>query len=645
MHMMRPVNILLSAFLLTLAPWCLSNALAQSTARWLPVDVQQFFIMPDQPAMVAFTLADASESTTAGGMQGYRICDYQDQLIKQGQAQLDDAGLLTMKLTLPRGFYTLSIDGTRQVFGIAALEPFGGPVDELFCMDSAMSWLVVQKNHYTRYQDFVKTRDQLVGVLKRSGIAMSRERLSWQGIEPQAGQWDWQTPRQFDSMRQSYQRHGVPIMEMFHHAPAYLGRTIGGHFPQDLHATARSFSQLQSRWQAGWGSVEIWNEPNIGGEGKVPADQYVPLAKAIRYAASKHDGHVPVGGPALAGYDKAYLSDLAENGLLANMDYMSFHTYSRAASLEQITSQYRDVLGAYQQQSIPVWITESGRPWTKGNDRPSVEDALDTALDNVMKVIEAKACGIERYFMFVYPFYEEHSRNFGVMDRLGTPLKAMAGYCHAVLALANKSYLGDWPTADPQIVRARVFADQQDAVLVLYTASTAADQPVKLKLPANAVVLGIDGRHLSPASNGQINVADGLVYVRLPREQIQSLIQTDTPAMQLNRMAKQARDGFESPSPIVMQFMPDEKDYRPGSNGYHLTSQSQNPSVLLSVRLVNLDDKPHEITVQLKRDDSLVDAAKTLTLAANTTGKVTWSIPVQWREQRHVKLSVQAESD
>ena len=48
-----------------------------------------------------------------------------------------------------------------------------------------------------------------------------------------------------------------------------------------------------------------------------------------------------------------------------------------------------------------------------------------------MKAIEARACGVARYFAFVYPYYEEHASNFGMMDRRGVPMRSMAAYANA----------------------------------------------------------------------------------------------------------------------------------------------------------------------------------------------------------------------
>ena len=72
-----------------------------------------------------------------------------------------------------------------------------------------------------------------------------------------------------------------------------------------------------------------------------------------------------------------------------------------------------------------------------------------------MKAIEARVGGIERYFAFVYPFYEENESNFGMLDRRGTPLRSLAAYSRAAAVLGHKRYLGDLRCDLPAVKRTR----------------------------------------------------------------------------------------------------------------------------------------------------------------------------------------------
>ena len=176
----------------------------------------------------------------------------------------------------------------------------------------------------------------------------------------------------------------------------------------------------------------------------------------------------------MAHHNRPFLDNAANCGLLDSVDVFSFHTYGRAPEMQGLVDNYRAWLKAHDREAMPLWITECGRPWPKGPDRPPAEPDMISALDITMKAIEARCCGIERYFAFVYPFYEEQQQNFGMMGRLGTPLRSMAAYVRAASLLAGKTYLGDLVCDDASIQRARVFGDSRETVAVLYTGQPAA---------------------------------------------------------------------------------------------------------------------------------------------------------------------------
>jgi hypothetical protein len=91
--------------------------------------------------------------------------------------------------------------------------------------------------------------------------------------------------------------------------------------------------------------------------------------------------------------------------LLDLIDVFSFHTYDRASNMENIVEIYRNYVADDKgHENMPLWLTECGRPWKKGPGRPPVEQDLESVTDIVMKGIESKCCGIDRYFPFVLPF-------------------------------------------------------------------------------------------------------------------------------------------------------------------------------------------------------------------------------------------------
>jgi hypothetical protein len=54
------------------------------------------------------------------------------------------------------------------------------------------------------------------------------------------------------------------------------------------------------------------------------------------------------------------------------------------------------------------------------------------------------------YFPFVYPYYEENTSNFGMLDRRATPLRSLASYAQLIRVLARHRYLGDLRHSAPR---------------------------------------------------------------------------------------------------------------------------------------------------------------------------------------------------
>jgi hypothetical protein len=402
-----------------------------------------------------------------------------------------------------------------------------------------------------------------------------------------------------------------------------------GKYPEDLLATARAWRQIAGRWQATWGALEVWNEPDISFGGLLPADQYVPLAKTLAYVRAQA-GPSPVAWPLVGGvfatYNRRYLDASAANGLLECVDAISFHTYDRALRMESLVTGYREWLAAHDHEDMPLWITECGRPWKRGADRPPVGQDAQSALDITMKGVEARACGVAVYCPFVYPFYEENENNFGMTDRQGAPLRSMAAYAQLIRALGHKPYLGDLRVDDPAIRRARVFGDGHETVAVVYSGEPRAKAALKLGLRAQRVE-GLDGRTLNASDPAAVPVPDGLSYVWLDRAEAGSRLRTDTAAMRLAKIGRRSPRPAAKPSPLVLRFQYDPRLVRPTVNGYGLPSES--PATLpIVVRVFNLDAQAHDLPLTLTTDDrrTIDTQPRAAKIPAQGFADVTWTV-------------------
>jgi hypothetical protein len=572
------------------------------------VEADRLFVTPGQ-ACVSWT----ATKEDAGKPTAYTLRDYHGRRVQEAVARVSHDGKVTAEVSLAAGYYEIELSASGRRIGLVALPAFDGPRDPFFAIDSALSWLV-------RGDD---TRAGLVRVLGRSGIGMSRERLSWDQINPTTTGWDWNAGRHFDTLRQAYARHNVQVLEMFHNAPAWTGRVEK--YPDDLVATARAWQEIARHWRSTWGALEIWNEPEISFGGSLPADQYVPLVKAIDYGLHEAGIRVPLVGGVFAHGPRWYLDAAAANGLLQGVDAVSFHTYDRAERMQRVVTQYRTWLSASGHGATPLWITECGRPWRRGPDRPPVDQDAASALDITMKAVEARACGVARYFPFVYPYYEERENNFGMMDRQATPLRPMAAYVQLVRRLAGMRYLGDLRVDNPAIQRARVFGDGRQTVCVLYTAKVDLTAKTRLAVPV-AWAEGIDGRKLETAG-GEVSTADGLTYVGLRGDVTDRLI-TDAAAMQLAKLGQAPPASRKASGPIVLRFQFDAQRLSPSPAGYRLAADDV-PPLALTVRAFNLGRESQNLTLTAslpaERGRILDEPTRPMTVAGGGTADVTWS--------------------
>jgi hypothetical protein len=57
--------------------------------------------------------------------------------------------------------------------------------------------------------------------------------------------------------------------------------------------------------------------------------------------------------------------------------------------MEALAGRFREWLTEHKHDAMPLWLTECGRPWPRGTDRPAAEPDQESALDITMKAVEA----------------------------------------------------------------------------------------------------------------------------------------------------------------------------------------------------------------------------------------------------------------
>ncbi len=207
-----------------------------------PVGAESLFVTPDQNTPLHLRIASGSFPDTVD----YLVRDYHGARITTGQARRAGAEV-ALEVRLPRGFFEIEIPATHQRIGLVSLPSWDGDPDPFFAIDGGLSWLVREDS----------VREGLIAAAHRCGIGMVRERLSWGGVNPSRERWNWDTPQRFETLRRTYERHHVPILELAHDAPRWLGMVAK--YPDDLAGAAESWRRIAERWKATWGAVEAWN--------------------------------------------------------------------------------------------------------------------------------------------------------------------------------------------------------------------------------------------------------------------------------------------------------------------------------------------------------------------------------------------------
>ncbi|HOF19376.1 MAG TPA: hypothetical protein PK082_10740, partial [Phycisphaerae bacterium] len=547
-----------------------------------PTDIREFFVTPDTPATLHWQAASVAPS----GKIAWEIRDYAGAPVSRGEGAVAPDGRVEVPVRLPRGYYELRFD-CGETFGLVILPPHEGQADPFFAIDAALSWLELRP----------PMREALVDILRRSGIAMARERLNWgEAARLKPDQWRLGGPRAYDQMRRAYQQRGISVLDAFWGVTGWMGASRTSPYPQNLWALPKSFAAVPAELKDSWGALEVWNEPDLI---QVPADQYASMAKAVVFSLREAGIRTPVGGGVWANAGpREHQEVAAANGLLDCADFIVFHHYDRAATLERSVRDYFSWLRSHGRAGMPLWLDECGWPWVMGPSRAPIAQDTDSAMEIAAKAVEARACGVARYFPFVYPFYEEGGiKNFAMMGREVTPLRSMAAYAQCIRVLDGTTYAGDLADC-PGAVLARVFAGKgEDRIVVLY--SGRCDPRAAVRLPFTPErVEGADGRTLA-TTNGAVPIPDGLAYVYAAADQIAKLLQVDTPAAKLLAMSRKDAPPPTQPKALVLQFLFDKTPAKLSALRYLLDEKTAS-RLPIHVRIHNLSAQAKKVSLTLQ---------------------------------------------
>lgn len=571
------------------------------TSLFSIVRPEQFFCTPEEPAQLLWTMAGPEKH----GIFNYSISDCYGTVVTSAAVISADNGTISLPISLPQGFFEITFHKTNQRFGIVVLPNSGSIPDQFFCIDGALSTFPMT----------AMRRHSLLSMLKRMGIVCVKDRLDWQVMHPAETQWNWEANNFSEELRQLYSQYTMKTVDLFHNTPSWM-RAPKNPYPANLVLAENSLKGIVGRWGKYWGGLEVWTEPEWEPNGgNLPADQYCSLVKTVAYACNDAKTNIPLAGGGFAGFcPEPFVHACASNGLLDHLDAFTCHPYTDPEKFEAYIQKTRVFLKQYGRESMPIWATESILPWPDTSLRPPLDAAImSSALDMIIKVVESRACGIEKYFPFLYPPYTESGKNYGILDKNHTPLLTCAAYAQAVRILSNRSYIGDLNVSDKKIRRARIFATGNQCIVVVYTGELSPGASLSLTIPHQRIE-GIDGRRLRPFRSNSIPVPDGIVYIWAERTSIEPLVRKDTLAMELYTLSKTEQKHRHDPSPIVLQHV-----FDPARISYTLESYMAEGNIAhafpIRIRVNNMSETLQEAALRIAPDDRGIQIKGNTTLA------------------------------
>lgn len=477
---------------------CLTLMAASAFAGSLtPVDRGAFFIRPEAGGGIDFTVSPEAPAKEIP----YEVTDYSGNAVTSGKAPVS-GNRVSVGLNLKPGYYELCFPQEGKKFGIIAIPDRKAPADGFWQLDAGLSW---------SKWDF-ETKQRIVSVLLDKGISGFRERLAWPaldtplGCDPAAGV--------FGKIRNEVYPSGEGrVLELFQDSPGHLRFDAANPFAVDLGAAFASWRKICAAYRQSWSALELWNEPFFSGKG-LPADQYVPVAKAVAAAAGPVEVAAGCFSPSIA---VSYLDGCAENGLLDVTDVVTLHFYGKPETMNDLIRFYRKWLTEKRNGDMPLWVSESGTPGQLGEfGRPGLKSDLESARDTVMRAVECRALGVARFYAFYLQYHIEGVISWGMTDREASPQRPLAAWLFAAQAIADRPYLGRLEQAPAGVLLNRVFGEGANATVVLYTRI---GETVRLPFPVREYA-GIDGRRIAPNADGTVTAADGILYAQTAKQAV-----------------------------------------------------------------------------------------------------------------------------
>ena len=494
---------------------------------------------------------------------------------------------------LPAGFYELCIDTTKQVFGISVLNARTNTTDLFFAIEALL---------YTTPDE---PQESCLRFLAKHHIKTNRDMSPFHQLHPAPG--DYRSRR--DVLFQKMAKHQIQSIYSFDTFAAWQKPLTIGHKKRYLPQTLLCFdSALLAMYEKRKASAIMVQPLNEFDAREIPSECFMAPIRTATWAM-RNQPEFLLGGAAFCKPATTHsVAQSIKNHMLDYIDVFAIHFYRPPEELLERTEGFRKAMLKHSQKGwMPIWITESGKPWLRGrsskdqnvynhsvinNRRPQVTEDTLSALWITANAIEAKTMGFERFFPFTMGFFQENNSNFGMMDYYRTPLRSLHCYCFAANLLAGKEYAGDPATVSGNMKMEHIFRGEKEAVVVFYAGMESHLKPYCevdiTRFPAGEG-FSMAGEKLK-SQNGVLRFQGGLAYWVFPVEKLtSSILNSATRNMTLLKGAKAYKKVPRVSTPLIIRYkFWQAKEPHYNQYAYFMESSS------CVFQLTNLDDKALE---------------------------------------------------
>lgn len=366
-----------------------------------------------------------------------------------------------------------------------------------------------------------------VALMQEIGINLTRNDITWTGIEPTDDDWHWTGWDNHVASLQANDLRVLPILDYSNPAVqedhASFNTIYSEHDIQEwleyVNNCVEKYYTSNNNYVDTW---EIWNEPNLGDVSWMDGgfwtgtdEQFFELQKrtAANLTANPLLSDLKIMSGGISGHSPEYLSAMFDYGAMEDIDILAFHPYSGSSydSLDVKINEVKEVADKYGFDG-ELWITEVGM--ATGFDpsaqsyKKEYKDSLDLQATLVPKVYAISlAMGIEHVVWYCLSdgnnwTWGEH--NFGLVydddnvykpaDYANDKLKP-SGYAYKAIAhnLKHTTYVPNGVQVSPPSLSGswlRTFyflKENGDVVLICWNAAqTSVD--VEIPLPAGTNV-------------------------------------------------------------------------------------------------------------------------------------------------------------